>query len=101
MCGLFGLCSAAGGVIRGKTPAAPAPLKVIADQSEGSTMRRLGGIVIGLMIVVAGLTACGGWDRDDTRSPTKAPATPAPPPPAPQTPPKAVMPASGGMPVLR
>ena len=52
-------------------------------------MQRVGGILIGLVIVVAGVSPSGGCDRGDTKSPGKPPTTPTPPPPAPQTPPKA------------
>ena len=61
-------------------------------------MPRLGVIALGLVVSTAGLTAVVGCDRDDTRSPTKAPAAPTPPPPAPQTPPKAVH--AGGTPLV-
>jgi hypothetical protein len=52
-------------------------------------MRRFGGAMAGLVMIVAALAAAAGCDRDDTRSPTAPPAAPTPPPPAPQTPPKA------------
>jgi hypothetical protein len=51
-------------------------------------MWRIGGVLIGF-ILIAGFVTAGGCDREDTRSPSEAPAAPAPPPPAPQTPPKA------------
>lgn len=52
-------------------------------------MRRIGGVLLGFVLLTVTGTGC---DLDDTRSPSSPsspPSAPAPPPPAPQTPPKA------------
>ena len=55
-------------------------------------MRKIGGRVIGWIVVAAVAGAIPGCDRNDTRSPSEptTPSAPTPPPPAPQTPPKAL-----------
>jgi hypothetical protein len=61
-------------------------------------MRRFGGTLAGLVVIVAALVSGTGCDLDDTRSPAEPPSAPTPPPPAPQTPPKAAAAAPGQLP---